>query len=79
MLPSLPYQSMRFSDYIAGIFDVFAALLQSSLRVIVLAESVRHAAVALDRRGSTGSQRQLAALVACISTKVVVCHDDVSS
>ena len=70
---------MSLPDDITRIPDVLMTLLQSSLGVIVVAERVWHAGIALHCHRVACRLKKLGVFVRLISTEIILCRDDVCS
>ena len=70
---------MGFPDDITRVSDILLTLLQSSLRVIVVTERMRHASVALHSHRVACRLEELAVLMRLIPAEIVFCRDDVCS
>jgi hypothetical protein len=68
---------MSFPDDITRILDILMTLLQSSLGVIVVAERVWHAGIALHCHRVACRLKKLGVFVRLISTEIILCRDDV--
>jgi len=70
---------MSFPNDIAGILDVLVALFQSSLRVVVMAKSVRHPGITLHSHIVTSCFKQVTIFVRLVSAEIEFRRDDVCS
>lgn len=72
-------QAMRFSNDFAGIPYILMALFQPPLRVVVMAERMRHPGIALGRDLVASRLQQFAVFVRLITAQIVFCSDDVGA